>query len=379
MKHLHILTKQFFLFFSFLHSGLSGHGFGTHTYVHLADNSIEEIGMLCRRALDTKISVATWDTDTRTITNAPIKRCGRSTTKSYVSIYLEHESSIESPTPIVCTPTQKFYTPSTHQWIAAHRLQPGDMLLCKNGLKRINAIEYHAAKLAVYTLEIPVTHTFFVGWHGALTHNMVLPAALSLGFSIPFGGATGSALGSFFGPPTLVIGAVVGSAIGAFVSMVQQDSIPSYTIKLGHDGYVQDIVHKQSASNNNATSNKESTSLFPMPNGPQKDDEDKNKTAQMPDLSNKQKMNHIFKKALGHCEFSQELYNALDEMVKNAQNHLGPDKHGVQWFAKMLENGEQMWAKAQAGEVISAGINKIPRVRCPINGLIVEGLHRNKI
>jgi hypothetical protein len=176
----------------------------------------------------------------------------------------------------------------------------------------------------------------------------------------------------------------LGAAVGAFASMALNDSIPSYKIELGNTQYIDDFVRRKdivtyhSHDNNTITTQQSECDIGVdvgslMPNDPRRDDE-KNQTAQMPALSNKQKLNHIFKNALGHREFSQELYDAMNQMVNDTSNHLGPDQYGVQWFAKMLENGEQMWARAQAGEVISAGINATPRIYCPVKGLVSAGI-----
>lgn len=51
------LIKQLSVLFLILiinspHIPTFGHGFGTHTFVHMADESLDYIGMLCRRTLD---------------------------------------------------------------------------------------------------------------------------------------------------------------------------------------------------------------------------------------------------------------------------------------------------------------------------------------
>ena len=375
MKQPHSFAKNIFTYFlifiSTAYLSLLSHGFGTHTFVHMADNSIEEIGMLCRRVLDKKLAVISYDTATETFTNAPIKRCGTSTTHRYVQFCFDGSLARESTNRIICTPTQEFYSPTSHSWVPAYQLQAGDALLCKQGIKIIADSAYVRQSLEIYTLQIQNTHTFFVGYHGALTHNMVIPAALGLGFSIPFGSAAGSAAGSFFGPVTLVAGAVLGSAIDAFVSMVQSDSVPSYKVDLGNTHYIDNFIHQRGESDagGNKISEQNSNFISPIPDGPKMDD-DKNKTAQLPEHSNKQKMNHIFNASKpGHRAFSEELYNQMNNLVKDPKNYLGPDKYNNQWFGKMLENGEQIWAKAQAGEVISAGINSQPIPHNPMTGM----------
>lgn len=372
-----------FAFISINHTISFGHGFGQYTIVHIADGSREEIGMLCRRSLHKTIAVASYNTDSSTPTTNFISSCGHSTTSWFVQFCLEGSSLNQvGSDKIICTPTQEFYVPSTQNWVQAYQLQVGDELLCKHGTKKVSACEYVQERLEIYTLEIQDTHTFFVGYHGVLTHNMVLPAALGLGFSVPFGSIAGSTAGAFFGPVTIAMGAVVGALIGAFVSTTMNDTVPAYNFEIGNTEYIDNFIRQRNLlydahdSITSATQQNANDVIIdiasPMPNGPQKNDE--HKTARMPDVNNKQKINHIFKQAWGHREFSQKLYDAMDTMVKDAINHLGPDKYGVQWFAKTLENGEQMWAKAQAGEVISAGINTTPRVYCPVKGLVVVSI-----
>lgn len=263
MKQPCLLAKKIFLSFCFiisaLHINLGGHGFGTHTLVHMADGSLEEIGMLCHRVLDKKLAVATHDTSTKILTTAPIKRCGTSKTNRYVRFCFEGSLECASTNAIVCAPTQEFYSPHSHTWIPAYKLQAGDELLCKQSIKKIAAIEYVKQSLDVYMLEIKNTHTFFVGYQGALTHNMGIPAALGLGLSIPFGSVAGGATaGSFFGPPALIIGAMLGSAIGAFVSMIQSDSISSYKVNLGNTHYIDNFIHQQNNDDKSEESDKDS-------------------------------------------------------------------------------------------------------------------------
>jgi len=38
------------------------------------------------------------------------------------------------------------------------------------------------------------------------------------------------------------------------------------------------------------------------------------------------------------------------------QNFLGLDRHGTEWYAKILSNGKQLWAVVRNG-----GINDVPR------------------
>lgn len=375
MKRTYLPAKKFFLYFCFiisaLHINLNSHGFGTHIFVHMADGSLEEIGMLCHRVLDKKLSVLTYDTSTATRTSARIKRCGKSKTNRYVSFCFDGPLERAATSAIVCTPTQAFYSPNFHAWIPAYQLQVGDELLCKQGIKKINAVEYVKQSLEVYTLQIQNTHTFFVGYHGALTHNMGIPAAFGLGLSIPFGSVAGSAAaGSFFGPPALIVGAMLGSAIGAFVSIVQSDSIPSYKVNLSNTHYIDDFVHQQSEGNGgkNTTPQHSGNFISPMPDGPKKDDNKDKKRKKLSD--NADDLKHMFRKKQNHFgEKTFAITAMIEELANDVTNYLGSDKRGHDWYAKILENGQQLWAKVEGNIIRNAGINEIPRLYNAITGL----------
>ncbi len=50
--------------------------------------------------------------------------------------------------------------------------------------------------------------------------------------------------------------------------------------------------------------------------------------------------------------------------VANDQNcYRGPDGHGNHWYARMLENGKQVWAKVRNNRIISWGINEPSNIR----------------
>src|SRR5262249_8092699 len=137
-----------------------------------------------------------------------IVRSGRSTTNCYVQFGFDNSLRRKD---ITCTPTQEFYCSSKHQWLPAYQLKVGDTVLCVNGnTQTVARITLIKDALQIFTLHVKHTHTFFVGMHSALTHNICIPLAFNLGLSVAFGAGTGGTLGSFFGPPTLLIGAAVG-------------------------------------------------------------------------------------------------------------------------------------------------------------------------
>jgi hypothetical protein len=238
--------------------------------------------------------------------------------------------------------------------------------LCKTGARKIISWEYVKQKVTVYTLEVAGTHTFFVGYHGALTHNMVLPIAMGLGFSVPFGAVTGSAAGSFFGPITLAAGAALGTVAGFVTSLTLHDSVSSYDVKLGNIRDIDELVQRYQSfndamNNGNVVCNQnlvhDTTDVAnPMPNGPKKDDDRDRKYK----ISEKDK-HHIFRKASGHFpEDTPAARSLLERVSNNPHNFQGETKFGVKIFFETLENGQQVWSGVLRGEIRYGGINDIP-------------------
>ena len=142
MKLIKQLSALFLILINSPYIPTFGHGFGTHTFVHMADESLDYIGMLCRRTLDKKLMVTSYDAGTATLTNALIKRCGTSTTNRSVRFCFTGSLDNTIYDKIICTPIQEFYSPSSHRWIPAYQLHAGDKLLCKHTIKTIADIEY---------------------------------------------------------------------------------------------------------------------------------------------------------------------------------------------------------------------------------------------
>jgi len=59
----------------------------------------------------------------------------------------------------------------------------------------------------------------------------------------------------------------------------------------------------------------------------------------------------------------------LEMLVSNRGNHLGTDMYGNEWYAEMLPDGRQVWAKVRNGEIKYGGIRRTPKSFDPKKGL----------
>ncbi|HLC06778.1 MAG TPA: polymorphic toxin-type HINT domain-containing protein [Candidatus Babeliales bacterium] len=225
-KAIFVLYVVSFLFF---HSITHGHGFGSNTPIQLGSGSWQTIHTICLRALHDTISVASYDIHTFCNANQYVITGRRSKSNCYIRLGFDVGFNDTSHDDIICTPMQEFYIPATHQWIPAYLLKPGDALLTKNMIaKPITYKKFVPQPLRIYTLEIQESHAFFVGKYSILTHNIILPIAASLGFTIPFGSVATGAVGSFFGPIGLMGGVVLGGIISIAAKAIYENRILSY-------------------------------------------------------------------------------------------------------------------------------------------------------
>lgn len=131
---------------------------------------------------------------------------------------------------IACSHMQLFYRLHDQQWVAAYMLRPGDELLCENK-ENINVIEVELVndKLKTYMLEVKHTHNFLVTRYAIVSHNILIPIAATIGFTIPFNlCCSGATVGSFFGPPGICIGVAIGGLIGCLVSACIKEPVAKY-------------------------------------------------------------------------------------------------------------------------------------------------------
>ena len=230
MQHKKIISLILFI----LHSVSYGHGFGPSTLVQLPNESQETIHTLCLQSLRNTIAVASCDIPNSCLSNQCIKIGKRSKTNCYIKLGFGKQFNVTDD--IICTPTQEFYVPAYRKWLPAYMLKPGDALLTYHlTVQPITFKEFVPKSHKVYMLEVEQTHTFFVGKHSILTHNMFLPMAMSLGASIPFGSVVAGSIGSFFGTAAVAAGFTFGGVVGVAVkalydSRVHHYKLPQYDI-----------------------------------------------------------------------------------------------------------------------------------------------------
>jgi hypothetical protein len=72
-------------------------------------------------------------------------------------------------------------------------------------------------------------------------------------------------------------------------------------------------------------------------------------------------IDHIFRDAPGHLiddtfDNRQLLQNAV-----SSENFVRTDQWGNQWFARLLEDGTEVWVKVRNGVIQNGGVNQVPR------------------
>ena len=238
----HIIKKAIYLL-CIVCSIINGHGLGSNTLINVANNSQEPIYTICRHALRDAISVASYDINNPCVTNQRVKIGKKSETNCYIQLGFDSQFNITHD--IICTPTQEFYTPTTNMWVPAYQLRTGDVLLAKNGVTRsITCKKFVPESITIYMIEIETSHTFFIGKHSILTHNMFLPIAINLGFIVPFGTVATGAAGSFFGPIGLIGGAILGGIIGVTIKAFYKKRIPTYDSPTFNISFIQNNCNR---------------------------------------------------------------------------------------------------------------------------------------
>lgn len=223
MKVYQLFYHAFIFIYIFSSIQLNAHGFAQGTLIKSSEDgwwSIEQVCRLLRK--HNKQSVASYDFHANCLVNQRVKSGAESKTNCHFRIGFDDHRSHD----IVCTPTQEFYIPLSHEWMPAYRLKVGDTFLSQyDTLVKITYVEFVKQPIQVYSIEVKNTHNFFVGYYSILTHNMFLPVALGVGLGGSFGSgaAAGGAAGGFFGPITFVGGIVVGGLIGIAVKMFSHD------------------------------------------------------------------------------------------------------------------------------------------------------------
>jgi hypothetical protein len=209
-----------------LHGLLDGHGFGGNTYVKVLPGHWARIEDLVECS-DIQ-SITNYHCNNQQYYTYKILARARSTTNCYFDISFD-EGCFSSD--ITCSPLQQFYLPEKHCWVPAHALKVGDVLLTERAgnlaITHIKILEY---PLNLYALKIEYPHTFFVGRHSVLTHNMNLPVG-ELYWQIPCTISTLSLTGGLF---TGLMTAASGIAVGTIVASLIYSAVMDYKAKRYH-------------------------------------------------------------------------------------------------------------------------------------------------
>ncbi len=79
-------------------------------------------------------------------------------------------------------------------------------------------------------------------------------------------------------------------------------------------------------------------------------------------ISNKDSVvKHIFRNSEGHISDTPGNRILLEDVANNADNFLGFDKYGNEWYAMNLKDGRQVWVESRNGTIFEVGINDTPK------------------
>ncbi|MCA9143255.1 MAG: hypothetical protein KDB05_10740 [Planctomycetales bacterium] len=73
--------------------------------------------------------------------------------------------------PIRCTPNHITWSVEAKDFVEAHELHPGNLVLCDDGPRKISRVEKIAEPIRVYNLEVQGQHVYQVSSLGMLVHN----------------------------------------------------------------------------------------------------------------------------------------------------------------------------------------------------------------
>jgi hypothetical protein len=86
---------------------------------------------------------------------------------------------------------------------------------------------------------------------------------------------------------------------------------------------------------------------------------------------NDAQLKHIFRKSKkgGHFENDTlENRRLILDTVKNIENYVGKKPTGNEWYARILDDGRQIWAEVRDGTIRNAGYNDPPITSWPFLG-----------
>jgi len=291
------------------------------------------------------------------------------------SIHVESIYVITTKQGTICASAdQLFYEITSQNFIPAEQLKPDHLLLTKNAqaLECIS-VEHKNTSTIVYDLTLEEPHLFFSSDAQVLTHN----AAPILLLAIPAAAPTVKFVAS--------IGAI---AAALYIEKIATSSLPIFAhcrkrreLKAQRRALLARLNQAEehpTASNQSQTpppplieSTTPGSGQAPDPNDPKKKKDEEKEAAKKERIKIREdKAPHIFRKDRGHFEFdTPENRKILEDLANDETNYLGTDSYGKKNYAKILDNGKQLWAEVKGNSIRNAGINDVPKKFDLVTGL----------
>ena len=76
---------------------------------------------------------------------------------------------------------------------------------------------------------------------------------------------------------------------------------------------------------------------------------------------NDSQLKHIFRNAEGHLTDTPENRKLILSVANDPACHLGTDKYKNDWYARIEQDGTQIWVQIRNGTVQNCGKNSIPK------------------
>lgn len=230
---------------------LSAHGFASTTLIRSSKkHSWFIIEQTAYRSKERKKQcVTSYDPDTASWTTKRVTGGAYATTNCYCRLSFDEDPHND----IICSPTQLFYRFADAVWVPAYELKVNDLLLAEQGthicLHNLVLVKEH---LKLHTIQVEDTHTFLVGVYGIVAHNMLVPVSAVVGLTVPFGVEWGGAAGSFFGPPGIIGGIVIGGLLGCVIKSCTTNKVREYQLVFDPAKIQQHLNDNSQDKNNSA-------------------------------------------------------------------------------------------------------------------------------
>lgn len=264
---------------------LYGHGFASTTLIRSGKEHswfiIEQTAYLSKERK--KQHVTSYDPDTASWTTKRVTGGAYATTNCYCRLSFDEDPHHD----IICSPTQLFYRFADAAWVPSYELKVNDLLLAEQGthvcLHNLVLVKEH---LKLHTIQVEDTHTFLVGVYGIVAHNMLVPVSAVVGLTVPFGVEWGGAAGSFFGPPGIIGGIVIGGLLGCVIKSCTTNKVREYQLVFDPAKIQRHLLNNNSKSDQSSAPKhlRQSVLAQPMldPEDPDKDKNNERKTNTMP-------------------------------------------------------------------------------------------------